>query len=371
MKKFLFLAFLIVLVISGIMENSNNSGEITKETKMSRINTKEAEEEINKIIDSMTVEEKIGQLVMMGIDGENLDDNAKFMLNEYHIGGVILFDRNMKNPEQVKTLTDGLKEASNTKTTFLIATDEEGGANARLRGYIAPPTAAKVLGDSGDTEKAFNEMKAASEKLKELGFNVNFAPVADLNLANNRFYSSDPSVTANFVKAAANGIYEGGLLPCVKHFPGLAAITSTGGASLSNKPKIELVSTDMYPYERLKEADFPYFIMVNHAVYQTIDQKPASLSKVMLKKVLRDELDFQGVIITDDLSGAALTQYKPAERATKAIEAGADMILSCNKYEDAREMYLGLLEAYKKDKLTNIRLNESVKRIIKAKMMIK
>lgn len=375
MKKFLLLAFLTVLIISGIMEmeseNKNENENNAPETAMSKINSKETEMEIDKIINSMTTEEKIGQMIMMGINGENMDDNAKFILTEYHVGGVILLDRNMKNPEQVKNLTNSLKEAADAKTTLLIATDEEGQGNARLKEYIAPPTAAKALGDSGDTQKAFDEMKAASEKLKELGFNVNFAPVADLNLTNNRFYSADPNVTANFVQAAAQGVYEGGLIPCVKHFPGLAAITSTGGSSVSNKPKIDLVSSDMYPYERLKNADFPYFIMVNHATYQTIEQKPASLSKNMLKKVLRNELNFQGVIITDDLSGAALVQYKPAERALKAVEAGADIILSCNKYEDTREMYLALLDAYNKDKLTNSRLNESVKRIIKAKMLIK
>lgn len=370
MKKFLFLAFIIVLIVAGIMEMSTNREE-TPPNKMDQAYSKETEKELDKIIDSMTTEEKIGQMIMMGIEGEDIEDNAKFLLNEYHISGVILFDRNMKNPRQVKSLTEHLKEASNVKATLLIATDEEGGASARLKEYIAAPPAAKVLGDAGEPQRAFDEMKSVSEKFKELGFNVNFAPVADLNLPQDRFYSSNPNTAADFVKSAASGIYEGGLIPCVKHFPGLAAINSTAGASVSDKPKIELLSGDIYPYERLKDADFPYFIMVNHAIYKDIDQRPASISKVMIKKILRDELKFQGVVITDDMSGAALLGYKPAERGVKAIEAGADMILSCNKYEDTREIYLGILDAYEKEKITNSRLNESVKRILRAKMMIR
>lgn len=366
MRKFLFVAFILALIMAGISEMSvEEKNSATSQKSEDKIN-----EEIDKMLEDMTTEEKVGQLVMMGISGENITEDAEFLLKEYHIGGVILLDRNMKNPEQVKSLISALNETAGGKIPLFIATDEEGGASARLKDFIKPPLAAKILGDAGDAKKAYEEMKTASTAFKELGFNVNFAPVADLNLAGDRFYSTDSSVTANFVTEAASGVWVGGMIPCVKHFPGLGSAIYQNGAVYVNKTKTELTATDIYPYERLNETKFPYFIMVNNVIYSDVDKNPASLSKVIIKKILREELNFNGVVITDDLSGGALLMYKPAERAAKAITAGADIVLSCNSAKDTREIYLGILEAKKQGKFSEARLNESVKRILKAKLLI-
>ena len=365
MRKFLIVAFILALIMAGILETPANERGANEQ------NENAINREIDNLVKEMTTEEKIGQLVMMGIDGDNVTEDVKFLIKEYHIGGVILFDRNMKNPEQVKSLIAELNETAGDKLPLLVATDEEGGASARLKDYIKPPLPAKILGDSGDAKKAYDEMKTASKAFKELGFNVNFAPVADLNLANDRFYSTDSNAAANFVTEAAAGVYEGGMIPCVKHFPGFGPVANQNGAMTVNKTKAELMATDIYPYERLKEADFPYFIMVNHVVYSALDKEPASLSKVVIKKILREELNFDGVVITDDISGGALSMYKPADRAAKAIAAGADMVLSCNTAKDTREIYLGLLDAKKKGKFSEARLNDSVKRILKAKLLLK
>lgn len=365
MRKFLFVAFIFALIMAGISETAVDE-KAANEQSEETIN-----KEIDNILKDMTTEEKIGQLVIMGIDGESVTEDAEFLLKEYHIGGVILFDRNMKNPEQVKSLTASLNETAGGKLPLFIATDEEGGAAARLKDFIKPPLAAKILGDSGDAKKAFDEMKTASQAFNELGFNLNFAPVADLNLVNDRFYSTDSNAAANFVTEAAAGVYDGGMIPCVKHFPGLGSVAYQNGVAAVNKTKAELMATDIYPYERLKEANFPYFIMVNHVVYGSLDKEPASLSKVVIKNILREELNFDGAVIADDISGGALPKYKPAERAVKTITAGADMVLSCNTAKETREIYLGLLDAKKKGKFSEERLNQSVKRILKAKFLLK
>lgn len=371
MQKFLLVAFIATLILVGITEPSQEEMQKNAEKQMAQTDPKKFDKELDKIIDSMTLEEKIGQMIMMGVEGETITDDAKALIGEHHIGGVILFDRNMKTPEQTQALITSLKEVSGGKIPLFIATDEEGGVSARLKDYITPPTAAKLLGDAGDTQKAKDEMQKASAKLKEIGFNVNFAPVADLNLPSDRFYSSNPEVAANFVKEAAAGAYEGGLIPCVKHFPGFASVQYVNGLPQSSKTKEELTAADLLPYEKLKDAEFPYFIMVNNATYGKIDKNPAVHSKTIIKKTLREELNFQGIVITDDLSGAAIPQYTPAERAIRAVSADADMVLSCNKSKDTKEIYQGLLDACNKDKIPLSKINRSVKRILKVKLTMK
>ena len=174
------------------------------------------------IVQKMSDAEKVGQLLMIGIQGTELDADSRFMLSEYHVGGIILFDRNMKSQEQVRALNDSLqKNASDAGLPLFLAIDEEGGAVARMKEAFPPPPAAVEIGRTGDPQAAYRYAVDTAHGLKAMGFNLNFAPVADLGATYGRSYANDAATATKFVAAALEGHSDAGLLATIKHFPGL------------------------------------------------------------------------------------------------------------------------------------------------------
>ena len=153
----------------------------------------------------MSLSEKIGQMVMIGVHGTDITDDSAYMLNQYHIGGIILFDRNMRSIEQVKTFTNNLQKNANQKIPLFIGIDEEGGNVVRMKNALTPPPSQYEIGITNDTEQAKKWAIKTSQSLKEMGININFAPVADVNSNDTRSYSGDHNVVTAFVKAAATG----------------------------------------------------------------------------------------------------------------------------------------------------------------------
>ena len=334
------------------------------------------------IVQEMSDAEKVGQLVMIGIQGTELDADSRFMLTEYQIGGIILFDRNMKSPEQVRALNDALqKNASNAGLPLFIAIDEEGGAVARMKEAFPPPPAAEEIGRTGDPAEARRWAFQTAQGLKAMGFNLNFAPVADLGAANGRSYADDaPTVTA-FVAAALEGHADAGLLACLKHFPGLGRGESdTHEDTVTvHADRTALEEGDLVPFRAMiakrnavkgaKETS-GWFVMATHTMYPALDaEHPASLSPAILQKLLREELGYDGVIATDDLEMGAISRHYTFERAgVEAILAGADLILICHDYAHETAVYNGILKAVRSGEIPEERLDASVKRIVKAKL---
>ena len=331
------------------------------------------EQKVEALLASMTLKEKIGQMVMIGIHGTDVTEDSLFMLHQYHIGGIILFDRNMESQEQVKALNAHLQEKAGEKVPLFIGVDEEGGLVARMKDKLPPPPAEEEIGASGNPELAGEWAAKTAVALKDMGFNLNFAPVADLGMERGRSFSSDPAVAAEFVRSAAKGYRQENLIYCLKHFPGLGKgeVDTHKDTAVINISAEELRAQDLLPFRTVVEEEEPsnHFIMVSHAVYPALEECPASISRVIQTELLRKALGYDGVIIIDDIAmGAVSNYYSPEELAMKAVAAGTDIILSCHEYQTGTNVYLKLLEAAEQKQISEERINESVRRILRVKL---
>lgn len=333
------------------------------------------EQKVDKLVANMSDADKVGQLLMIGIHGTTLNDDAKFMLNEYRVGGIILFDRNMESKDQVKTLIADINKASKSAglTPLFLGIDQEGGAVARMEDQLIKVPPAEELGNS-PIEQAASLAKQSGAELKDLGFNINFAPVADLGLTYGRSYSTNPDEVVRYAGAVGKAYDEAGLWYSYKHFPGIGKTDVDLHADTSIVPvsKEALLSEDTKVFVDLIKQSKPntYTIMVSHAMYPQIDpDHPASLSKAIITDWLRKDMGYNGVVVTDDMDmGALAKHYTFGDMAVQSILAGSDILLVCHEYEHMQEAYNGLMKAVKDGRISKERLDESVKRILLMKI---
>lgn len=333
------------------------------------------EEKVDKLVANMSDADKVGQLLMIGIHGKTLNDDAKFMLNEYRVGGIILFDRNMESKDQVKSLITDINKTGKSAglTPLFIGIDQEGGAVARMEDQLIKVPPAEELGKE-PIEQAVSLAKQSGTELKDLGFNINFAPVADLGLTYGRSFSTNPDDVVRYASAVGKAYDEAGLWYSYKHFPGIGKTDVDLHADTSVVPvsKETLLNEDTKVFVDLIKQSKPntYAIMVSHAMYPQIDANhPSSLSKAIITDWLRKDMGYNGVVITDDMDmGALAKHYTFGDMAVQSILAGSDILLVCHEYEHMQEAYNGLMKAVKDGRISKERLDESVKRILLMKM---
>ena len=333
------------------------------------------EQKVDKLVANMSDADKVGQLMMIGIHGKSLNDDAKFMLNEYRVGGIILFDRNMESKDQVKTLITDINKAGKSAglTPLFLGIDQEGGAVARMDDKLIKVPPAEEVGKE-PVEQAAALAKEVGTELKELGFNINFAPVADLGLTYGRSYSTNPDEVVRYASAVGKSYDEAGLWYSYKHFPGIGKTDVDLHADTSIVPvsKETLLSEDTKVFVDLIKQSKPntYTIMVSHAMYPQIDpDHPSSLSKAIITDWLRKDMGYNGVVVTDDMDmGALAKHYTFGDMAVQSILAGSDILLVCHEYEHMQEAYNGLMKAVKDGRISKERLDESVKRILLMKI---
>ena len=333
------------------------------------------EEKVDKLVANMSDADKVGQLLMIGIHGKTLNDDAKFMLNEYRVGGIILFDRNMESKDQVKSLITDINKTGKSAglTPLFIGIDQEGGAVARMEDQLIKVPPAEELGKE-PIEQAVSLAKQSGTELKDLGFNINFAPVADLGLTYGRSFSTNPDDVVRYASAVGKAYDEAGLWYSYKHFPGIGKTDVDLHADTSVVPvsKETLLNEDTKVFVDLIKQSKPntYAIMVSHAMYSQIDaDHPSSLSKAIITDWLRKDMGYNGVVVTDDMDmGALAKHYIFGDMAVQSILAGSDILLVCHEYEHMQEAYNGLMKAVKDGRISKERLDESVKRILLMKM---
>lgn len=333
------------------------------------------EEKVDKLVANMSDADKVGQLLMIGIHGKTLNDDAKFMLNEYRVGGIILFDRNMESKDQVKSLITDINKTGKSAglTPLFIGIDQEGGAVARMEDQLIKVPPAEELGKE-PIEQAVSLAKQSGTELKDLGFNINFAPVADLGLTYGRSFSTNPDEVVRYASAVGKAYDEAGLWYSYKHFPGIGKTDVDLHADTSVVPvsKETLLNEDTKVFVDLIKQSKPntYAIMVSHAMYPQIDaDHPSSLSKAIITDWLRKDMGYNGVVVTDDMDmGALAKHYTFGDMAVQSILAGSDILLVCHEYEHMQEAYNGLMKAVKEGRISKERLDESVKRILLMKM---
>ena len=368
---------IIVLAILGINNRNifNDNEQVIQDKQQIKQENLTIDEKVDQIVESMSQTEKLGQMVMIGIQGTKVDDDSLYMLNQYHMGGVILFDRNMENPEQVKQLTSDLQAQSNEKVPLFIGIDEEGGDVVRMAEKLTPPPSQKEIGATGDIEQAKTCAIKTAKSLKDMGINVNFAPVADVGSNDKRSYSTDTNTVIDFVRAATKSYQQENIIYSLKHFPGIGKgrVDSHVDSSSIDVAKEVLMAEDILPFKTIIDENDPndYFILVSHLKYPALDEEyPASLSSKIMTDLLRNELGYKGIIITDDMEMGAVANHNDFRSiGVKAVKAGVDIVLVCHEYEHHQEVYLGLLDAVNSGEISQERIDESVKRIIKVKLL--
>ncbi|TVQ02286.1 MAG: glycoside hydrolase family 3 protein [Balneolaceae bacterium] len=337
------------------------------------------------------IDEKIGQMLMVGFNGFEAADTSHVIrdIREYHIGGIILFDydvptrtprRNIESPDQVKKLISDLQSIS--ERPLFIAVDQEGGRVARLktdRGFL-PHVSAQYLGNLNNPDSTRHYVSAMAGQLQELGFNVNFAPVVDLNTNPqnpvigqlDRSFSSDPDLVTEHASIYLEEFQKNNILGVLKHFPGHGSAwndSHVGMADVSDTwDDIEL-----QPYNNLASSGLPFAVMTAHVFNEHLDADlPATLSSHVQTEILREQLEFDGVLFSDDMQMDAIRSFYGLEFAIeKAILAGVDVLVFANNSvywpEIVPQAVTIIKELLEDGVITEERIDESYRRIMAEK----
>lgn len=344
---------------------------------------------------SLSLERQIGQLLFIGLPGAELDSESRALLEEIQPGGICLFGRNIRKADQTRKLLDDVRGC--LQIAPIISVDQEGGLVDRFRRIATPMPAARVIRQHGDLAAARTLGRITGEMLRILGFNMNFAPVMEImsperDLLSNGLYSRSfgrsPGEVLGYTMVYLRGLQSAGVLGCLKHFPGIGAgeVDSHDEMPIVNLTHEDLISQDLAPYIELlfyrqSEDDRIRAVMVSHGGFPKVNLQtgqlggrltPASINHDIVTKLLRGELKYKHLVVTDDLEMGAITKNCPIEEAAKsAFIAGEDMILLCSSMEAVRKSYYALLEGFQSGELKLESLHESLSRIAEVKEIIK
>ncbi|MGH7965767.1 MAG: beta-N-acetylhexosaminidase, partial [Candidatus Binatia bacterium] len=308
---------------------------------------------------------------MVGISHPHLDDETRRLLHELRPGGVILFRRNYTGPDTLSALCAELHSLF-PENPLLIALDHEGGRVHRLDLPFTHFPPAASLGQTHSVALARRTGQAMGQELHGIGIDLDFAPVLDVltNLENtvigDRAFAADPHLVALFGCALARGLREGRVIPCGKHFPGHGAtwVDSHDDLPRDERPRDELLRIDLYPFRRAI-AERVDMLMTAHVLYPALDPDlPATLSPLIIEKLLRRQLHFQGVVVTDDLEMGAIVRHFTIERAVvDALRAGADLLLICHSLERALRARDACINALHNGTLSPQRIEQAGQRV--------
>ena len=329
-------------------------------------------------ISQLNTEKKIGLLLMVGVNGHHPDKIVQKRMENNYISAFILFQKNTPTPDVTNILTYELNQMAQQfcLPKLLIAIDQEHGRVIRIRNGVTRFPAAYGLGCLNNQQYVYDASYISGCELRSLGININFAPVADINsnpenpIIGTRSFGEKPILVAEMVRKAVKGYQNAGILCSAKHFPGHGdvAIDSHIDLPVCEKSIEELTQMELLPFKSAILESVP-MIMTAHILYPKIDPKcPATFSPIILTQMLRNQLNYQGVIISDDLEMKALTRYgNHAELAIQMINAGCDMlIISENLTRDVSvdAVYHALVEAVNMNIISEKRLNESAQRVL-------
>lgn len=346
-------------------------------------------EQAAQIVSGMTLEEKVAQMFFItpeALTGYGQVTVAGDATNEayqkYPVGGLIYNSQNLVDIDQTKTMMAKMQQYADSRISLpvFLGVDEEGGSVTRIASNeaygITNVNNMSDIGATGDTQNAYQAGVTIGTYLSDLGFNLDFAPVADVltvsdSVIGNRSFGTDSELVASMALSELQGLESMGIQGVVKHFPGHGGVSgdSHSGAVSTDKSLEELFASELVPFQRAIDGGAE-FLMVGHIAAPNVtgDDTPASLSKVMITDVLRTQMGYQGVVITDAMNMTAITANHAAdEAAVLAVNAGADMILMP---EDFGKAYNGVIDAVNNGTIEEYRINEAVVRIVKAKLAL-
>lgn len=339
----------------------------------------ESDKLVEDIISEMSLREKVCQMMFVtpesitGTDNVTVaGDATKQALADYPVGGIVYFAQNFDSMEQTKEMIKNSQEYS--KIGLFIATDEEGGIVNRLMDTVGTTyiDSMYTYKDEG-ADKAYKNAYIIASDMAQLGFNLDFAPVADVwsnpdnTVIGERAYSDDYGQAAELVESAVKGFEDGGVMCTLKHFPGHGdtAEDSHYGSAYVNKTKEQIMKEEMQPFKSGINAGAD-FVMVGHLIVPDIDELPASLSYQITTVMLRQEMDFEGLTITDSLAMSSIADnYGVGDSSVMAVKAGIDMLLAPDDVETAVSAVCGAVES---GDISEERIDESVRRILSLKV---
>lgn len=348
--------------------------------KISKITAPDLGADDEAMIKAMPLKTKIGQMLFLGFTGTTIDETIAPIISTLKPGGLVMFGRNIKSAPQVAELNRAVQVASMKATglPLLVGVDQEGGNVIRIKTQYPLP-AALAFGQTGNAKLVERAGAATGKLLYTLGFNMDLAPVLDVGdpqsarFIGTRTYGSDPALVSKLGSAFSEGLQSEHILPTTKHFPGHGGVTEDSHISLPERKATlaQMEKHDLVPFESLqKTVDKPWAVMLAHVSYPDLDPSgaPASFSKPIVTDILRKRIGFKGVVITDDIqmAGAGLIQ-DVRERAIRAVEAGVDMIMITWNRKTQAAVEAALINAVNEGRLTEERINESVRRIVSAK----
>ncbi|MBW1735192.1 MAG: beta-N-acetylhexosaminidase [Deltaproteobacteria bacterium] len=325
-------------------------------------------------------DQMIGRLFMAGMPGPQLDRATKALVRDHCLGGVILFARNIEDPVQLAGLCHDLQETAMGEhgIPLFLAVDQEGGRVARLKAPFTLFPGNRAMGnDPEPVERAREFGSVTAREMRLVGLNMDMAPVVDVLRGDperhleGRMFSHDPEKVALLGRIVTRGLQQGGVMAVAKHFPGLGRATLDPHHHLPfiKADVEEIVGTNLPPFRAVIEEGVSG-IMTSHAVYPALDpQSPGTLSRKVVTGLLRKNLEFEGLIITDDLEMGAISKgrWGVAGGAVTAFEAGCDILLICEDQDEVLSGMEALRNALLREEIPVKRLHESVRRIMAAK----
>lgn len=389
---FIFIISISIIIIKHFITQNSSSNNFTSniDTSIENIHIYDSGEKItidsiDSIISKMTLREKVCQMIIstpekleetveLPFSGDN-QDKLKLALENFPVGGLVYFANNLESVEQTKDMINSTKQIATDLSLppLFFSVDEEGGKVARCANKLGTTKFSPMYEYRNDgAKKAYNNAYTIAKDISSLGFNLDFAPVADTwsnkenTVIGTRAYSDDFTQTAELISAAVKGFQDGGVYCTLKHFPGHGDTIqdSHQETAYSNKTSEELASGEYLSFKSGIDADVD-MIMMGHITLPSLDTLPSSLSYKIIQEELRGKLDYDGVVITDSLTmGAVSKMYTPDTLAVMAIKAGNDILLMPSDLEVAIN---GIISAVENGEISEAGIDESVKRILELK----
>jgi beta-N-acetylhexosaminidase len=334
---------------------------------------------IGQLISKMTDRELIGQMVMIGFTGtRDMDPKSIALIRDHHVGNVMLFGWNTRTFAQSQKLIEKIRSYNAGTIPLTIGIDVEGGDVKRFIGQWRPRIASALdLGRSNDVQRVHLQYAQIGQKLRETGFDLDFAPVADIakgpgrTFLGKRMFGSDPAKVAPLIQAAVQGLHDGGTASLVKHFPGHGETAQDSHRTLPviHATLEEMRAYALIPFKAAVDAGADA-VLVAHLSYPDVDSSYiTSVSPLFITQILREELGFRGVVFSDDLRMQGLRKrYRAGEGAVHHILAGGDVVLIGKDHDLQLEVLESLSQAVREGRITRERLELSVRRILEMKL---
>lgn len=387
-KRLLLFGVVLVAALLAVqfMMSGNDANEMGLEPKKPAGDSEQSVSPDNKeternataeMLAEMSLEEKIGQMMFAGISGTVMSESTNNLINSYHVGGLIFYKNNIASTSQIVTLQNEIRTANEgNKLPLLLGVDQEGGRISRMPNEVKNLPTSLAIGNVNSPDYSYEIGTLLGKEVKAFGFNLNFAPVLDVNsnpnnpVIGDRSFGDNPEIVSRLGIETMKGMMNENVIPVVKHFPGHGDTSVDSHLELPtvNKSLAELEELELIPFQAAVEngADV---VMAAHILLPKIDPDyPTSMSKVVLTDMLRKQLGFNGVIITDDMTmGAIADNYSIAQAAVQSVKAGSDIILVAHGDSNIAATIEALKAAVESGEIKEERINESVARIIRLK----